>query len=107
MSWRLFGDLAFYACTGVTLLFVILYLVFAPWWKTTAGRNIMAVMGSVALAFGYFTWAIWTGGIPAGFYPMRAAIFSFIALAIGWRVLIFIRHQFLLRKESKDVEREG
>jgi hypothetical protein len=106
MNWKDFGDWAFYACTVVTVLFALLYLLFAPWWRTTAGRNIMAVMGSVALAFGYFTWVISQGGLPAGFYPMRALVFTFIAVAIGWRVVIFIRHQFLLRKGKQDVENQ-
>lgn len=95
MSWDTYGDVAFYACTVVTVLFAILYMTFAPWWRTTTGRNIMAVMGSVALAFGYFTWAIAKGRVPVGFYPMRAFIFTFIALAIGWRVVIFTRHQVI------------
>lgn len=95
MSWKTIGDIAFYACTGVTVLFALLYLFFAPWWQTTTGRNIMAVMGSVALAFGYFTWVIALGGLPAGFYPVRALIFASIATAIGWRVWILIRHQVI------------
>lgn len=114
MTWKTFGDVAFYAGTVVTILFALLYLLFAPWWTTTTGRNIMAVMGSVALAFGYFTWVIAKGGLPAGFYPMRAAIFSFIALAIGWRVVILIRHQVVpvLRRMrrgegERDVEKQG
>lgn len=104
MSWREAGDVAFYACTVVTVAFAILYFLSAPWWTTTTGRNIMAVMGSVALAFGYFTWVIWIGGVPGGFYPMRALIFALIALAIGWRLLILIKHQVIpvLRRVSRD-----
>lgn len=95
MNWKTAGDIAFYACTVVTAIFALLYLFFAPWWKTMTGRNIMAVMGSVAVAFGYFTWVIARGGVPTGFYPMRAVIFAAIAVAIGWRVLILIRHQVI------------
>lgn len=111
MSWKTAGDIAFYACTIITVLFALLYLIFAPWWKTMTGRNIMAVMGSVALAFGYFTWVIFLGGVPAGFYPMRALIFAFIALAIGWRTVIFARHHVIpgfwgRRRGVKNVENE-
>lgn len=104
MTWKLIGDVAFYAATAISVLFALLYLVFAPWWKTTAGRNIMAVMGSVAVAFGYFSWAIAVGGIPPGFDAVRALIFAGIASAIGWRTLIFIRHHLLpsLRERNKD-----
>lgn len=95
MNWKLAGDIAFYAATAVTVAFSLLYLLFAPWWKTTAGRNIMSVMGSVALAFGYFCWAIASDGIPPGFDVMRALLFMGIAAAIGWRTVIFIRHHLI------------
>ena len=73
MSWRDVGDVAFYVAAGVTVTFALLYLLFAPWWKTVGGRNIMAVMGSVALAFAYFAWAIASKGIPAGFLVIITA----------------------------------
>jgi hypothetical protein len=91
VSWKEAGDLAFYAATAATVLFALLYLVTASWWKTLAGRNIMAVMGSMALSFAYFTWAIATGGIPSGFHPMRALLFASVAISVGWRVWILVR----------------
>lgn len=104
MSWQTLGDWAFYVATTITILFALLYLNLAPWWRTATGRNIMAVMGSMAIAFGYFSWAIWNGGVPAGFHPMRALIFIAIALAVGWRIVIFVRHQLVLprQKEKQD-----
>lgn len=109
MSWKEAGDLAFYAAAAATVLFAVLYLVSAPWWKTVAGRNIMSVMGSVALAFGYFAWAIAAGGLPPAFHPMRAILFAGIALAVGWRVVILIRTHILpslRRKRGKSNELE-
>lgn len=106
MTWREVGDVAFYVAAGVTVSFALLYLLFAPWWKSVAGRNIMAVMGSVALAFAYFAWAIASKGIPKGFHEMRALLFMSIAAAIGWRTVIFMKHHIIpsLRtgKEPKD-----
>jgi hypothetical protein len=95
MSWKDIGDLAFYIATGVTILFVLLYGFLAPWWETSTGRNVMAVMGSVALAFSYFSWAIAVGGIPPGFDAVRALLFLGIAAAIGWRTVIFIKAHLL------------
>lgn len=102
MSWKEIGDWAFYASTAVTVLFAILYGFLAPWWATTAGRNIMAVMGSVALAFGYFTWAIAVGGIPPGFDATRALLFMGIASAIGWRTVIFVKVHLLRSLRGQD-----
>ena len=104
MSWKEYGDVAFYGCALVTALFVVLYAVAAPWWRNLAGRNIMAVMGSVALAFVYFAWVISQGGVPGNFYPIRALLFTGIFLSIGWRVLLLIKHQILdvlRRKRAK------
>ena len=106
MNWDLAGDIAFWAATVATMLFSLLYLVFAPWWKSVAGRNIMAVMGSVALAFAYFSWAIALGHVPPGFWPMRALLFTGIALAVTWRIVIFIRHQ-IIRSRLAEKERSN
>lgn len=106
MNWDLAGDIAFWAATVATVTFSLLYLVFAPWWKSVAGRNIMAVMGSVALAFGYFSWAIALGHVPPGFWPMRALLFMGIALAVMWRIVIFIRHQ-IIRSRLAEEERSN
>lgn len=105
MTWAHLGDFAFYATTFVTILFAALYFVTAPWWRTVTGRNIMAVMGSMAVAFGYFTWVISMGHIPPGFMPMRALIFIAIGLSIGWRTVIFIRHH-IIRSLRAGKERE-
>lgn len=107
MSWRQFGDFAFYACTVACVAFVLAYLVLAPWYRTTTGRNIMAVMSSMALAFVYFTLAIHSGGVPWGFYPIRAMLFTFIFLSVAWRVALLLRVQLAARKEKARVEREG
>jgi hypothetical protein len=103
VTWDLLGNIGFYGTTAVTILFSLLYLIFAPWWKTVTGRNIMAVMGSMALAFGYFAWVISIGHVPPGFLPMRAFIFWFIGASIGWRTVIFIRSHIIpsLRAEKE------
>lgn len=105
MSWKEIGDIAFYICTGITVLFAALYLFLAPWWKTVTGQNIMAVMGTMALAFSYFSWAIHSDGIPDGFDPMRAVLFALLAASIGWRTVIFIR-QHLIRSLKGENENE-
>jgi hypothetical protein len=95
VSWDQLGDIGFYGSTVVTVLFALLYAIFAPWWKTRTGRNIMAVMGSIAVTFAYFTGVIWLGHVPVGFLPMRAFLFIAIGLTIGWRTVIFIRFHII------------
>jgi hypothetical protein len=105
MNWKDYGDWAFFACAGVAVVFAVLYLFVAPWWKSPTGRNIMAVMGSMALALGYFAWVIAAHGVPPGFYPVRAILFTGIALAIGWRVVLLVRVQVLQRNRDRNVEK--
>lgn len=102
MDWKTFGDIAYYAATASAVVFALLYLLIAPWWKTQTGRNIMAVMGAIALALGYFAWVIARGGVPHGFFPVRAVLFSGIALAISWRVGLLIRNQYQLLRKPKE-----
>ncbi len=105
MSWRTFGDWAFYALAAVTVLFSLLYLALAPWWRTVTGRNIMTVMGSLAMALAYFAWVIQQDGVPHYFWPMRAFLFSVLAASIAWRIVIFIR-QHLVRSLRPEKEQE-
>lgn len=106
MNWKIYGDIAFYACTASTAAFSLLYLFVAPWWRTETGRNIMAVMGSVTLAFGYFAWAIALGGVPIAFYPIRALLFTGIALAVSWRIWILVKHHIIksLKGDKDELE---
>jgi hypothetical protein len=107
VSWQSYGDFAFYAAAASAVLFPLLYLLTAPWWRTETGRNIMAVMGSLGVAMGYFAWVIARGGVPGSFYPVRALLFTAIAAAILWRVTLLVRTQLLLKpKEGNQNELE-
>jgi hypothetical protein len=100
--WDVVGDYAFFGSAGAALLFVVLYAFLSPWWRTEAGRNIMAVMGTLAFAMVYFGWAIARGGIPEGFWPIRAMIFLGMFTSIMWRVILFIREQVMVKKMRKE-----
>lgn len=99
--WEAYGNVAFYACATAAVMFVLMYLVITPWWRTEAGRNIMAVMGTLAVAMAYFGWVISQGGVPDGFWPIRAILFTCMFLSIAWRVVMLIRAQLLARKENR------
>lgn len=64
----------------------------------------MAVMGSFALTFSYFSWAITLGGVPAGFDAVRALLFTGVAVSITWRTVIFIKHHVLRSLHGPDPE---
>lgn len=105
--WVEAGNVAFYGLAGVSALFVLAYFLLSPWWKTETGRNIMAVMGSLALTAAYFSLAISQGGVPWGFYPIRFLLFSSLLLAVGWRLVLFVRAQLLARSDKTEKKEEG
>lgn len=72
-----------------------------------AGRNIMAVMGTFAVAFAYFAWVITIGGRPPGFDVARAFLFLSVAASIGWRTVIFIKYHVLRSLRGEDAQGEG
>lgn len=102
MTWKEYGDLAYYGCAFAAGLFVLVYMTIAPWWRTMTGRNIMAVMFSVASTLIYFAFAIKNKGVPHGFYSVRAVLFSLLFLSLGWRLVILLRAQL----GKKEVQHE-
>jgi len=104
-AWHVYGDYALYAAAASAFVFVMLYMVLSPWWRTAAGRNIMAVMGALGAGLVYFGWIVLRGGVPAGFWPARALLFTAMFLAIGWRVVLFIREHVLARWKEQESER--
>jgi hypothetical protein len=103
-AWHVYGDWALLAVAASAAVFVLLYLFLSPWWQRQEGRNIMAVMGGLALAAVYFAWVVQRGSVPQGFWPARALLFTVLFLGISWRVVIFIRAQLLVRSDRKERE---
>lgn len=104
MTWDEAGTLAFYALTIVSILFVLTYHVLSPWWRTEAGRNIMAVMASLAAigAWGSYVNLLADPRSAPLFYPTRFFLFSGLTLAIGWRIVILVRAQLARRRRGRD-----
>lgn len=104
MTWKEYGDLVYYGCAIVAGLFVLIYLTIAPWWKTLTGRNIMAVMGSMAATLIYFAFAIRNKGVSPGYYPVRALLFTAMFLSVGWRIAILVKAQLFSRRKGDSYE---
>lgn len=105
VGWAEAGVVMFLAFTAVSVLFLVLYTVLSPWWKTPTGRNIMTLMAALAGAGVYFSWAYFNGGTPPAYYPVRFGIFTVLFLAVTWRVVLFVRAQVLCRRASRSEER--
>jgi hypothetical protein len=87
-------------------MFVLLYTVLSPWWRTAVGRNIMAVMGSLALIGAWGSWVNFSHDPRAtpAFWQIRFTLFTVLTLAIGWRVVMLVRVQSARRKKEHEDE---
>jgi hypothetical protein len=106
-TWKLWGDVAFYGVATASTVFVLLYATLSPWWRSATGRNIMAVMGSLALASVYFAFAVALGRAPFHLHAARFVLFGSLFLAITWRVIIFIREQLCARRLVRETDSDS
>lgn len=117
--WATAGDIAYNAFFIFTLLFVLLYAIISPWYRTQMGRNIMTLMGALAATGLYSIYANWMSRrtdpeafenavraaqevyYPTGFWQVRFIIFTTLALAVLWRIVILVKAQILARRDKK------
>ncbi|MDI5965706.1 putative phage holin [Streptantibioticus silvisoli] len=79
----------------VCLVFVVAYHVLAPWWRSEAGRNLMAFAGAVG-AFLAYTVAIWFwphGATASVLRGVRVTVSAAIILLMVQRLVILLRVQ--------------
>lgn len=93
MNWREFGNLMLAATGVLSVIFVAMYGLAAPWYRSSMGRALFAVLFSLAGGITYFVWSVHHVPLPAGFFPMRALIFTIMAFSIGSSVILFARAQ--------------
>ncbi len=96
MTWVLVGNVGLFALFGAFLVFVVLYLNVAGWWRTEMGRHVMAFMSACLLAVGTrvsrVIWSEWPG------YPVLRAVAMWLATAVVvWRIALLIRAQLTRR----------
>lgn len=72
----------------VAWVFVLAYTFRAPWWKTPIGRNLVAMAGSLAVAFTLLAVSRWAGPWPAWVWVLLVAN---IAAVLTQRVVIMWR----------------
>lgn len=121
-AWAIAGDIAFNLFFLFCLLFVLLYAIISPWYRSQMGRNIMTLMAALATTGLYSIYANWLSRradpeafenairaaqevyYPTGFWQIRFVIFATLALAVLWRIVILVKAQILTRRESKRKE---
>lgn len=94
-----FGNALLHLTTAEAWLFIVLYHLSAPWWRTEAGRHVMAFMGALAAVLTLSSLRLLTGppAQPAAvtwFTWLRIIVFATIPVVVGWRLWMLWRAQY-------------
>lgn len=100
-GWTVAGSYALYAFSSLSALFVLLYATLSPWWRTEVGRNIMAIMASLAAMGLYASLIDLTGINPPLYAETRFVILALLAWSVGKLIILFIREQLMPRKNTR------
>lgn len=85
-----------FASAGACLLFMLLYQTLAPWWRSEAGRHVMAFMAVlfVALALTASNAMGWTRSMGVFWLlVVEIIVFTLILAVVCWRIAILLRAQ--------------
>lgn len=77
------------------LLFTLGYGIFARWWRSSLGRNVMALALAHLVTFGLIVVQLDFGIGWAGRPWVRAMVFGSIAMVYWWRLFILLVDQVL------------
>lgn len=101
MNIEAIADVLVVASAFLAAMFVILYHVLTPWWKTSVGRNLQVFMALTAILLIMSTVRIFgDASLDAGWFAwMRLSILAGFPLAIGQRIWLLLRFQ--IRERGK------
>ena len=87
-TWALVGTFL------ASFIFVVVYWIIAPWWRSEVGRHLMSFEASMALITAYLV-AVNFGWLDprTGQYYVRLVIYGVLFLLVLWRISILIRAQ--------------
>lgn len=80
--------------TVMAWLFVLLYHLSAPWWRSEAGRNLMSMMAVIAAVLSLSAGRIIADASEDWFVWLRTAVFAATPVVIGWRTWMLWRVQY-------------
>lgn len=89
------GDWAVHFGLVGILLFTVGYAMFAKWWRSPLGRNMMALALVHVITFGLVVVQLDFGTAWAGRPWVRALVFAGIAVVYWWRLSILVVDQIL------------
>lgn len=89
---RFLGNALIFASAAGSVLFVVLYHLRAPWWRSATGVHLMAFTASEAAVLSLSCVRIVVGDAP-WFQAVRLVVFVSIPFVIWWRVVLLVQAQ--------------
>lgn len=89
------GNALVVVTTGLAWAFVVLYHLWAPWWRSEVGRHVMTYSTVVAAVLTLSLVRLIGGASleTTWFQILRLIVFAGVPAAIGWRIAILWRVQ--------------
>lgn len=122
--WETAGDISINAFYVACLIFTVLYAALAPWYRSQMGQNIMTLMATLAAVGVYGIYVNYLSRkanpeayaaaveaakklhYPIGFWQIRFILFVLLAIAVYWRIWLFVKSQILARRARKIEEKK-
>jgi hypothetical protein len=90
---RLVGNVLLGISTVEAITFCLLYHLSSTWWRTEAGRHLMAFTAVIAAVLSLVMVRIVIGADPPWFAWLRVAVFGLVPWVLGWRLWLLWRAQ--------------
>lgn len=98
--WDKLAEYGYYTAVAGANIFVVLYSVLAPWWRTPFGRHLFSFMFVIALVLNHVVVIrVWDAYARSGWVnPVRAVLLWSVAAVIFWRIAILLSVQWKNRR---------
>jgi len=82
------------------VVFIVRYWMTNRWWKNDFGRHLMSMSASLGL-LGIFSLLVWVWPSMPARGLTRMVLFTLLASAVVWRVVVFERYHLAMRRERR------
>lgn len=96
------GDIAAWVAFVECVLFVVLYAVAAPFYRTEEGTHLLSFSLFLAATLGYIVFATAKRMAEPQSPVVRLVILGGLAVFMGWRLSLVIRHQIIPRLRDRN-----
>lgn len=103
------GNVLLFVSALIATVFVVLYWLVAPWWRSATGRNIQALMAVLAAVLNLSVIRVWVPVPPDTwwFAILRVIVFAPVPIVLGSFLWHLIKIQILDRRRNGATRDQG